>query len=61
MAMQKLSNAAKHLSYSVLTVILFIIGVLAIIIITPIIVVSYAYTQLKIRSRELRKKPKDTL
>jgi hypothetical protein len=61
MAMQKLSNAAKQLSYSLLSIVLFIIGVLSMIVIVPITVISYSYTQLKIRSRVLRKKLKEKL
>jgi hypothetical protein len=61
MAMQKLYNAAKQLSYRFLSIVLFIVCALVVIIVAPVIFISYLCTQLKIRTRTLRKKLKEKL
>jgi len=42
-------------------ILIAVIAAITIIIIFPIALIAYSYTQLKIRSRELRKKLKDAL
>jgi hypothetical protein len=56
-----LGKRKEQLIQVLIAIIAFVIASLAIIIILPIAVISYACTQLKIRSRTLRKKLKEKL
>jgi len=56
-----LGKRKEQLIQILIAIIAFIVASLTLIIILPISAISYVYTQLKIKSRTLRKKLKDIL
>ncbi len=61
MVRQKLGKRKEQIIQILIAVIAFIAAVIAMIVILPIAILSYAYTQLEIRTRNLRKKLKEKL
>jgi hypothetical protein len=61
MARQKLNKRKEQIIQIMIAIIAFFVFAIVAIIILPIAILSYAYTQLEIRSREFRKRLKEKL